>query len=315
MSKFFSTIRSEHFIPASKYLRPVQKKIHRDVGSNSFVKGDEDNSGSNIIFSNISSEFSGDVSNNSDFSEIQKDENIITIKNNKGEEYELNKISFINSIKEYVQYSNTQINELPKELSESFKTIVETLKTIHSNPVPYKIILSEIKQIFIDNNDSDDTSIIPGTIKSFFVGCISKQEKSRCDPSCTSSLPPDSDSHSENTDCEHHVLIYENGKFTSLNAKKSNTAYIYMKGDIKPLSLSQKNILLDSGIKTIFLIKQKGKDNIVINTNINELEKHIEIEKENKNDNSDDNTQTVVIIILSVLIVLLILCFFIFFRK
>lgn len=317
MSKFFTTIRSEHFAPSSKYLRPVPKKIHRDVGGRTFLKGngDGDDEVSDISFSNISSDFSENngVSGVSGIYENigddkQKDENIITIKNSKGEEYELNKASFINSIKEYVQYGDTQITDLPKDLSESFKTIVETLKTIHYNPAPYKMILLEIKNLFAE---TDNKNITPGSIKSFFVGCVEKTEKTKCDPMCAGSLPPDANGD----ECEHHVLIYENGTFKSLNAKKSKTAYIYLKGDVLPLNLAQKKVLVDSGIITIFLIKKiPDKDNEVIVANINDIDTHIGTQKENDN-TSDENTQTVTIIVLSVLAVLLVLCLIYFFWK
>lgn len=235
---------------------------------------------------------------------IEENKNELIIKH--GEEYfKLNRILLNEKLNSLKEFSNYKLNTLPEEKEKIFEEIVSVLKILYKVPSIYEMVLREIKQIF-----NSETEIEPGTIKSFFIGCFSKDNFEGplgCNPKCAASLPSPEGSYL-NTDCEDQVLIFENNSFSRLNNKNSNSAYIFIaeKG-FKEFSKENINELKKAGIEKVQLIfptKESYK-----NRTINLLEEKVNKKEENS------NVFLALSLTLSIIVIVVIIILFFMLRK
>lgn len=148
--------------------------------------------------------------------------------------------------------SQTPVNQLTPEKTESFKSVLEALRMLYSNQSAYDIILGDIRHEF-----SDVTIVKPGTVAAFFIGCFTNDKFTGpvgCSPNCVASVFP-ANGTTGYAHCDDLVLIYNDGIFSSLNEKRSTHAYIYV-GDTHFTGFSIVNItqLKDAGVESASIV-------------------------------------------------------------
>lgn len=156
------------------------------------------------------------------------------------------------TLQQLKDHSQTLVNQLTPEKTESFKSVLEALRMLYNNQSAYDIVLGDIRREF------SETSIVkPGTVAAFFVGCFTNDKfpgPPGCSPNCVASVFPAVGTPGY-SHCDDLVLIYNDGIFSSLNEKRSVHAYIYV-GDAQFTGFSTVNItqLKDAGVENASIV-------------------------------------------------------------
>ncbi len=189
-------------------------------------------------------------SDSSSFSLQSSNDNLYVVKSKNGT-FKFNRNEFNSLLEKLKDYEFSSINNLSSKISSAFNDIVTSLNLINNSEELYKIILEDIKNVFLNIEQYK-----PASVGAFFTGCLSNsgfKGPIGCNPRCVSSLAPNGNTSYAN--CEDFVLIYSDGYFNSLNEKTSSHAYIYI-DDEKFRGFTSNNIkqLAKSEIDNVTLI-------------------------------------------------------------
>lgn len=199
--------------------------------------------------------------------------------------FQLHRKTLRETLHELKKHCHVSIRQLSAEHTESFKSIVETLRILYGSQALYDIVLKDIRTIFVDVKD-----VKPGTVGAFFIGCFNDDKfpgPMGCSPKCAASLPP-TDGTPGYAACDDLVLIYSNGVYSSLNEKQSAHAYIYI-DDTNFTSFTSDNIrqLKEAGVTNVSLIYGKNDGSY------SEVTSSISIDKLPCRNEHNNNNQTV----------------------
>ena len=217
---------------------PVRRDGNHAASNNNdqsfFVKGGEQNNNNNDTYEHVGGE-----------------EDVFII-NSQGGSFQLHRNTLKETLTDLKSQANVSVRHLNPEHTESFRSVVETLRLLYGSQALYDLVLTDIRSVFADVKD-----IKPGTVAAFFIGCFNDDKfpgPMGCSPKCAASLPP-AEGTPGYTSCDDLVLIYSEGLFSSLNEKHSTHAYIYI-GETNFSGFSTKNIrqLKDAGLENASLI-------------------------------------------------------------
>ena len=119
---------------------------------------------------------------------VEIDDDKITV--NKGDKpFYIQRNSLRATLNGLKEYAIVPVSSLSSENTEDLRNVVEAMQLLHGDTEAYNAVLEDINNIF-----ADITTIIPGTVGAFFIGCF-KDEKFQgnlgCSPKCAaSSLKP-----------------------------------------------------------------------------------------------------------------------------
>lgn len=169
-----------------------------------------------------------------------------------GGSFQLHRKTLREMLLELKKDSHVSIKQLNPGKTQSFTSIVETLRLLYNSNDLYDLVLKDVHEIF-----SNVSNIKPGTVAAFFLGCSNDNKfdgPMGCDPKCAASLPP-SEGTPEYANCNDLVLLYDNGGFSSLNDVGSQHAYIYIENN-NFQGFTEENIkqLKDAGIQESTLV-------------------------------------------------------------
>lgn len=246
------------------------------------------------------------------------DQDTYIVKPPNGDSFQLNRRVLKDSLEDLKKLSHIPIRQLNDAHTESFRTIVEALKLLHTSPALYELILSDIRAIFNDIKD-----VRPGTLAAFFIGCFNPDDKfpapMGCSPKCAASLPP-SEGTPGYSSCDDIVLIYSKELFSSLNNKQSSHAFIYIENSSFS-GFTHENIkqLKDAGIESATLIygnEENGSyhevtsplplDQLPHKSEITQTIKTTQIQQNDNSASSNSGAGVIFAIIIIIIIILLI---------
>lgn len=181
---------------------------------------------------------------------VTSDESITVTDSNTS--YRFSRATLRENLLELKPFSDLPGTRLPPDKSETFKAILNAMRILYSTPAMYDMVLNDVRNIY-----SDISEIKPGTVGAFFTGCFQHDNfpgPQGCSPKCASSLPPPQGTPGY-SNCDDLVLIYMDGRFNSLNEKRSEHAYVYIKDpDFKAFTTDNVRQLRDAGILRATLI-------------------------------------------------------------
>lgn len=187
------------------------------------------------------------------------------------------------------------IKKLSLNYQEKFTHVVESLKLAFVDSVAHTKALNVIQSIC----PSDTENIRPGSVGSFFCGCLCHNANNSviplsCTAHCNLSIPFPHETHGIK-ECEYSVLLYitEDRQFYSLLDKGTSTAYIYVDSN-NNTTFTRDNInkLREAGITTIILVRIND-DNTYDTTNMSEIPvDSLPVDDGNNINNSDVNMNT-----------------------
>ena len=153
------------------------------------------------------------------------------------------------SMRELQSYSSTYIKDLPIEVSEAFKSVIESIRRLKNTRSLYNLILKDVQDVF-----GDHKVVKPGTLCSYFIGCFDDDNFSGppdCNPKCVSSITPaDHKSY-----CSDLVLMYLDNNFSTLNDKHSTHVYVYVENEsFKGFTHENINQLHSHNVKYVTII-------------------------------------------------------------
>lgn len=158
-----------------------------------------------------------------------------------------------------------RIVDLSDKESNYFINVASFTKSLYEKPDDYEKLQTLTKKIF------SNTSILPGTINSYFNGCSVETSVPRgCSKTCAGSLPLSMDSIDSSSYCEDDVLDtrIENGHYVfvrKIPEKGTRRAYIYLNlndpTDFQGFNTKEKNALKAIGIDSIILYAQPENSN------------------------------------------------------
>jgi hypothetical protein len=120
------------------------------------------------------------------------------------------------------RYATTPVSELTPEVREDFHQVLKVGALLYETAA-YEQFLTEVSNTFHDVQD-----VKPGDVAALLYGCFISTRfpgSPSCDPRCTGGLPPPKGTQGWEP-CKVLSLLYQNGKFISLNDVKTETAYI-----------------------------------------------------------------------------------------
>lgn len=178
-----------------------------------------------------------------------------------------------NALQELEPVFPVPIKKLSMDYLDKFTNVVESLKLAFVDSVAHTKALNVIQSIC----PNDTENIRPGSVGSFFCGCLCHNANDSVIPlSCTAhcnlsfSFPHETHGIKE---CEYSVLLYitEDRQFYSLLDKGTSTAYIYVDSSNNTI-FTQDNInkLRDAGITNTILVRIND-DNTYDTTNMSEI--------------------------------------------
>lgn len=241
----------------------------------------------------------------------------VFIINSEGGSFQLHRKTLREILAELKTQANVSVRQLSAEQTESFRSIVEALRLLYGSQALYDLVLTDIRNVFNDVKD-----VKPGTVAAFFIGCFNDDKfpgPMGCSPKCAASLPP-SEGTPGYANCDDLVLIYNEGLFSSLNAKQSIHAYIYIE-DVNFSGFTTENIrqLQGAGIENASLIFGNNDGSyreITSATAVTELPKKTENQPTTTQTDSSSSSSNatgagvVFAIIIIVIIILLIVLFY-----
>jgi len=175
---------------------------------------------------------------------------IIIIKGPDGKQFQVHRNVLIETMEQLRPNILLSISKLEPTQLTAFKSVVESLNLIKSSPEVHNLILNDIKEVLKEVKDYK-----PGSLAAYFIGCLTDRKfpgPIGCDPKCTASLMSDDPKF---TTCDGIVLIYDEGKFSSLNDKTSTLAYIYIEGkNFKGFTNDNITQLMNAGITEAIII-------------------------------------------------------------
>lgn len=167
----------------------------------------------------------------------------------------------LNSLKSMIslmkQNSQLRIFELEGHVLETFNTLVSYIQKTYGTP-EYNVIYNCVREQF-----NDLTNIIAGTIAGYFAGCFVKSQNDKkigCSATCANSMPPPPGLQKWQP-CEYTVIhayekednvIFPDIRSSPTYLKSDNEkAVIYLHGEFRGLTASEKQELENMGIKEI----------------------------------------------------------------
>lgn len=214
------------------------------------------------------------------------------------------------------------IKDLENNISEVFKELVNYITKSYEVPSKYSELYKKIEKVF---SDVKEESIYPGTVLSYFIGCIvtSSIVPSSCSALCAGSVPRPDDI--DNPICDYTVYIAtlnkdQNFIFTAMNhTDNKQDVIIYVTFDtiteFPGISASEKKALSSKGVEMINLISFDPKSNEYneLTTGflpINDIKLRIDSKEDEKSQNTSNTMGYYVGIVLLILLSVVVLAIF-----
>lgn len=150
-----------------------------------------------------------------------------------------------------------RVFELEGNILDTFNTLVSYIQKTYGTP-EYNVIYNCVREQFNDLSD-----IIAGTVGGYFAGCFVKSQNDKklgCSATCANSMPPPVASQKWQP-CEYTVIhaydregnvIFPDIRSSPTYSKSDNEkAVIYLHGEFRGLTSSEKQELEQMGIKEI----------------------------------------------------------------
>lgn len=181
--------------------------------------------------------------------------------------------------------SDNFFDNLSGEVKESFRKVVDNIKSIKDDSEKYSKFHEKLVERFGDSKD-----ITPGTIGAYFGGCLVQHNGDYprgCSALCAGSAPlPGID----NSVCSYPVFLSKkrgsrNLTFTHINGVKDMTKIILYtdKEDYEGLSEEEKNAFKERGVNEMLILDEKSGDKINDWTDISSIkERNMLGDSENK---------------------------------
>lgn len=188
------------------------------------------------------------------------DEELYKIKPINGKSYQISRRSLKDNLSELSKYGDYLVENLSPAAQECFQQIKDVLKTIKKDSASmYAIAIEDIHTVFTKNN-----GIMPGTVKSYFIGCSSSNNYpggSSCDPRCIGSL-----GYEDLPICQSNIVRYQKGKPLTVINRNESSDEVYIDIDTEEqLEIDQKflnnnNVTVVQRTKNNDYVKFLGKD-------------------------------------------------------
>jgi hypothetical protein len=210
----------------------------------------------------------------------------------------IKKYKIESEINNLIKNKKSGINSIQGKLKKDFQKIIQILEE-NFNKEDYFQIIEEIYSFFSDSNDLN-----PGTIESYFTGCVKdKNSEFICNSEFYNSI------YQNNETCKISIFEYENRNMTKMNSEESKNGIVFIK---------DKNFTKFEPNDILFLKNQSIENvSLIYNTNnYKQQSKFVSIDKIQNQVKSLDISKKdfhLLIPLLTPFIILFI--FFIFFQK
>lgn len=171
------------------------------------------------------------------------------------------------------------IAKLDPATKEMFNNVVSTIQLLYDSGA-FPMVFNIIREVF-----SDVTKVTPGTIGSYFSGCLVSNNfmgNPSCSASCAASVPPPNGTDGWQF-CDNLALLWDgSGSFTTLNDPSNREdAYVFIPDNIPTPSLTANDIdkLKAYGIRRIQLVKYSddGRSYTQVNDGFKPLESFLNV--------------------------------------
>lgn len=177
------------------------------------------------------------------------------------EKISLDKISLL--LSDLKKYGDVPIRSLNKEAEGKYRQFVSYVKLLYGTDQYPKL------HDLMKNKFADVTTLVPGTLNAYFVGCVMKSDfgdvSQGCLANCAGSVPPLN--ASDWSTCKQAVILatkdVDGYKFEVLNSPHSlESAYLYVDPGFTGLTVEEKNKLSSLGVNSLMIVSYTKDTNV-----------------------------------------------------
>lgn len=195
------------------------------------------------------------------------------------EDISVNLAQFKQTLLQLKEKRDLYISKLDPATKEMFNNVVSTIQLLYDSGA-FPMVFNIVREVF-----SDVTKVTPGTIGSYFNGCLVSNNfmgNPSCAASCAASVPPPNGTDGWQF-CDNLALLWDGtGSFTTLNdPSNKEDAYVFMPNDVTMLSLTPDDVdkLKAYGIRRVQFVKYSddGRSYTQVNDGFRPLESFLNV--------------------------------------